>query len=77
MRGSIIVLSFLLAAGCASTAASNSASNQTVQAPTASAKSAFTQTKVQQWFSTETPETLPPDKIKKLSLGVGGFGGAY
>jgi hypothetical protein len=32
--------------------------------------------KVKQWFTTETPETLPQEKLDKMSVG-GGVGGAY
>ena len=32
--------------------------------------------KMQQWFTTDTPETLPAEKLKKMNLGgPGGFGG--
>jgi hypothetical protein len=32
--------------------------------------------KMQQWFTADTPETLPAEKLKKMNLGgPGGFGG--
>ena len=70
----ILVCLFPILAGCAGLSGSP---NQAKQASGTNQKSGFTQAKTQQWFSPDTPETLPPDKIKKLSLGVGGFGGAY
>ncbi len=76
MRPLILFLAVSILAGCA---VSDGASQKQSAAQTsvANQKSGFTQAKTQQWFSPDTPETLPPDKIKKLSLGVGGFGGAY
>ena len=46
-----------------------------INAPDASAYS--DQKTVKQWFTTETPETLPADKLEKMNLGGAGFGGAY
>ena len=42
-------------------------------APTVSA--ATDNKKVKQWFTSDTPETLPADKLEKMSVGGGGFGG--
>ena len=47
---------------------------QTTPPPTATA--AGSQQKVKQWFTTDTPETLPQDKLDKMNLGgAGGFSG--
>jgi hypothetical protein len=47
---------------------------QTTPPPTAT--TAGSPQKVKQWFTTDTPETLPQDKLDKMNLGgAGGFSG--
>lgn len=69
------VLLPLMLAGCASLSAvdlkppdaaetTHPPSNATADAP-----------KVKQWFTTDTPETLPKDKLEKMNLSGGGFAG--
>jgi hypothetical protein len=73
----VLFLSFLLA-GCASSFSSQdlkpAGAAQATPPPdtTASAKP-----RVKQWFTTDTPETLPQDKLDKMNLSGGGFAGAY
>ena len=70
------LLPFLLA-GCASLTTENfkpadAAQTTAPPAPSTTAEKA----KAKQWFTTDTPETLPKDKLEKMNLGgPGGFGG--
>ncbi|HXR35240.1 MAG TPA: hypothetical protein VN754_04795 [Candidatus Binataceae bacterium] len=69
------VLWLLLLAGCASSSLSTVDWKPADAAQTTAPPPAGT-TKVKQWFTTDTPETLPQDKLDKMNVG-GGVGGAY
>jgi hypothetical protein len=45
---------------------------QTTQPPSVTADA---KPKVKQWFTTDTPETLPKDKLDKMNLSGAGFSG--
>ena len=74
------VLLMLLLAGCASSLSTMdwkpADAAQTTPPPTASDATTAAKPKIKQWFTTETPETLPKEKLDKMNLGgPGGFGG--
>jgi hypothetical protein len=70
-----LVWLMLLLAGCASSSPSSFDWKPADAAQTTAPPAAGTP-KVKQWFTTETPETLPQDKLDKMQVG-GGVGGAY
>jgi len=72
------VLLMLLLTGCTSLSTMNlkpADAAQTTPPPASNDSTAAAKPKIKQWHTTETPETLPKDKLDKMSLGGGGFGG--
>jgi hypothetical protein len=69
----LAVLLLLLLAGCTSVNWRPADAAQTTQPPTSDGS----QPKMKQWFTTETPQTLPQDKLDKMNLSGAGIGGAY
>jgi hypothetical protein len=72
--GNLLLLLFILT-GCAQMAQEAQATRpaQTNAPGTATANDPK---KPKQWFTADTPETLPADKLEKMNLGgPGGFGG--
>jgi hypothetical protein len=72
MKYLLFLIAFCALAGCSTIDLKPADSPQTTPPPSASANAS---PKVKQWFTTDTPETLPKDKLDKMSLGGGGFGG--
>lgn len=74
------VLLMLLLAGCGSSLSTAdwkpAGAAQTTPSPAASDGTTAAKPKIKQWFTADTPETLPKEKLDKMNLGgPGGFGG--
>jgi hypothetical protein len=66
----------VLLAGCTSVSSMNwkpADAAQTTPPPVSDESTVPGKPKVKQWFTTDTPETLPKEKLEKMN--IGGFGG--
>ena len=78
MKKFCMLLLLLTAAGCATVPSEESPQGpQAAQTTQKKPNQGWVTPKVNQWFVTDTPETLPADKLKKMQTTGVGFGGAY
>jgi uncharacterized protein YceK len=73
----IVLLALMIGMGGCAEMEKQAQATRPAQTNAPDATASKDQKKVKQWFTTDTPETLPADKLEKMNLGGAGFGGAY